>query len=632
MKKPTLRLIIAFLLVVSAILYAGQDARSQGLSNSEYQITIDPASHQKYGLYYPVTYSFQIPSGSSNLTAQYRYSSAGSWVNLTQKTSSDFFNGVNAARFDYANNTGYLSIAFSPNSDTIFLRTIETGGSEIPMSYLGMPHYYDNRHAAVTVTLDDWEAGYDDNFNTTSQALTNQRIHFTVGIITLANGTTPPNWSMIQSWYNAGYLEPAAHTRTHPCSDADYQKHGYAWEIAGSRDDILANLNLANHFVPAFLEPCGVDSTQVRQAAASANYLGVRGWRIPPAQNTFSSWGQDGAYQTVMYSYDDYSWPSGSGGSASLRDQANSSFDAAYTAGGIYHLVDHPWTNQWTTNSYLRQHVSYISNRNDVWYAGFGELYLYHYVQERQKVTVSAVGSSDPTYTPIPTATNTPTPTQVPGNTLWSSSTTPKIPEVQDANPIEIGVKFRANVNGYITGIRFFRSHNNAGPFLGHLWTNSGTLLAEGTVISGATPYGWQTMLFATPVPIAANTVYVASYHTDTGYYSMDQPYFNSGYSNGPLYAFGTNEVTGGDGVYIYGSKAFPNQTYQASNYWVDVIFSQNISTPTPTASHTPIATFTRTSTATATSAPFFLRAPHPLNPLQRPIPPPLVLHPPKPP
>ena len=42
---------------------------------------------------------------------------------------------------------------------------------------------------------------------------------------------------------------------------------------------------------------------------------------------------------------------------------------------------------------------------------------------------------------------------------------------------------------------------------------------------------------------------------------------------NPPLHAL-TNGVSGGNGVYAYGaSSAFPNQTWNAANYWVDVVF-----------------------------------------------------------
>ena len=34
--------------------------------------------------------------------------------------------------------------------------------------------------------------------------------------------------------------------------------------------------------------------------------------------------------------------------------------------------------------------------------------------------------------------------------------------------------------------------------------------------------------------------------------------------------------VSGGNGVYAYGpTSAFPGSTFQSSNYWVDVVFTQ---------------------------------------------------------
>jgi hypothetical protein len=67
---------------------------------------------------------------------------------------------------------------------------------------------------------------------------------------------------------------------------------------------------------------------------------------------------------------------------------------------------------------------------------------------------------------------------------------------------------------------------------------------------------------------------YVASYHTDVGHYSADQAYFNAaGVTNGPLTALQTG-VDGGDGVYAYGLvSAFPSNSYNGTNYWVDVVF-----------------------------------------------------------
>ena len=185
------------------------------------------------------------------------------------------------------------------------------------------------------------------------------------------------------------------------------------------------------------------------------------------------------------------------------------------------------------------------------------------------------------------TPTPTPTPPAVSGYTLWSDTTVSGIASANDPRPIELGVKFRSNVSGYITGLRFYKGGANTGIHIGHLWTSTGTMLAEATFI-GETGVGWQTVTLATPVAITANTVYAASYHTDVGNFALDRSYFNTGYPNGPLYAFANGEVTGGNGVFIYGASAFPNQTYQSSNYWVDVVFSTSIATATPTPAATP--------------------------------------------
>jgi hypothetical protein len=164
---------------------------------------------------------------------------------------------------------------------------------------------------------------------------------------------------------------------------------------------------------------------------------------------------------------------------------------------------------------------------------------------------------------------------------LWTNTTTPQYSTEGDTNPTEVGVKFRSDVAGYITGLRFYKDPSNTGTHYGHLWASDGTLLAEIT-FTGETASGWQSVSLATPVAIAANTAYIASYHTDAGNYSVSRNYFGKGHYNAPLYAYGSREIAGGNGVYRHGpNRSFPDQTNQARNYWVDVIFSTT-STPGP--------------------------------------------------
>ncbi|GJQ35093.1 MAG: hypothetical protein JETCAE01_11030 [Anaerolineaceae bacterium] len=153
---------------------------------------------------------------------------------------------------------------------------------------------------------------------------------------------------------------------------------------------------------------------------------------------------------------------------------------------------------------------------------------------------------------------------------IWNDTFTPT-GSGNDAQPIEVGVKFQAAETGYITGLRFYKDPTNTGTHIGHLWANDGTQLAEATFTS-ETASGWQEVYFSTPIQIQANTTYVASYHSSGGGYSFDDSYFASEFNSAPLRALADGE-DGPNGVYAYGASAFPTQTYQSANYWVDVIF-----------------------------------------------------------
>jgi hypothetical protein len=157
--------------------------------------------------------------------------------------------------------------------------------------------------------------------------------------------------------------------------------------------------------------------------------------------------------------------------------------------------------------------------------------------------------------------------------TIWSNSAAPVVADAGGGGAVELGVKFRSDLSGTITGLRFYKSGNNTGTHVGNLWSSNGTLLATAT-FSGETASGWQQVTFSTPVAITANTVYVASYHTNVSHFSSDQNAFASaGVDNLPLHAL-ANGVSGGNGVYAYGgSSVFPTNSYSATNYWVDVVF-----------------------------------------------------------
>lgn len=186
-------------------------------------------------------------------------------------------------------------------------------------------------------------------------------------------------------------------------------------------------------------------------------------------------------------------------------------------------------------------------------------------------------------------------PTTVPGGVqnIWPSAS-PANADSGDANAVNIGVKFQSSTAGYISGIRFYKGTAlNGGTHVGQLWSSTGSLLAQAT-FAGESSSGWQDVRFNGTVPVKANTTYIASYFAPQGHYSYDGANNPNGLSatisNPPLSALSSGS-SGGNGVYVYGTApGWPTQTYNSTNYWVDVDFTTTYTAPTPAAQATPRA------------------------------------------
>ena len=158
--------------------------------------------------------------------------------------------------------------------------------------------------------------------------------------------------------------------------------------------------------------------------------------------------------------------------------------------------------------------------------------------------------------------------------TIWGpAAAVPAIADTGDGNAVELGVKFRADADGFITGLRYLqerREHRHARrePVDGgrrarrvrHLHQRDGERLAGGDVcVAGRRS--------------APTRGHVASYHTNSGHYSVTGGYFASaGVDTPPLHALAS--TASANGVFQYGASAFPTGSYNATNYWVDVVFN----------------------------------------------------------
>jgi methionine-rich copper-binding protein CopC len=192
-------------------------------------------------------------------------------------------------------------------------------------------------------------------------------------------------------------------------------------------------------------------------------------------------------------------------------------------------------------------------------------------------------------------------------SSLWTSSTQPGTVDVGEGAAVNLGIRFTADTNGFITGLKFYKSAANTGIHSASLWTSSGQLLAT-AVFTNETGSGWQQVIFSSPAGVTAGTTYVASYYAPNGHFSVNRNALSNGFTSGHL------RIQPNGGVFQYGSStAFPTQTYNSSNYWVDVLL--NVARPVDTT--TPSVTSTNPAngaTNVATSATITVSFSEPLN------------------
>ncbi|MFL6114706.1 MAG: DUF4082 domain-containing protein [Catenulispora sp.] len=191
---------------------------------------------------------------------------------------------------------------------------------------------------------------------------------------------------------------------------------------------------------------------------------------------------------------------------------------------------------------------------------------------------------------------------------IFPADAAPITADSGDPYGVVLGLKVRPSVNGWIDGVRFYKSAANTGTHTGALWNSDGTPLATGT-FTAETATGWQTLMFADPVPVKSGTTYVASYYAPNGHYAFDAGYFiNDPAGQAPIIAPAQSPESGGNGVYTYRSaSAFPKDSYNDANYWVDVVFDDSdVPTAAPTVTDTtPDSGATGVSATTAVTATF---------------------------
>ncbi|MEZ0447889.1 DUF4082 domain-containing protein [Cellulomonas sp. ICMP 17802] len=179
-------------------------------------------------------------------------------------------------------------------------------------------------------------------------------------------------------------------------------------------------------------------------------------------------------------------------------------------------------------------------------------------------------------------------------------STLPAVPAVNDPGAVELGLKWTPTTSGFITGVRFYKGTGNTGTHVGSIWSASGTRLASVT-FANESATGWQTATLSGAVAVTAGTSYVVSYSSPAGNYAAEaNAFWYRGRSAPPLQVSG-GFGSSGSGTYG-GIGTFPTQTYQSTQYYVDVVFSTVDTTPLTIGGQSPLAGATSVPVGTAPS------------------------------
>ena len=163
--------------------------------------------------------------------------------------------------------------------------------------------------------------------------------------------------------------------------------------------------------------------------------------------------------------------------------------------------------------------------------------------------------------------------------TIGITVLTTQTPTTPTAATYELGMQFESAVAGQITAIRYYEETGETGTHVGHIWSSAGVQLASVT-FTGETGSGWQTEALTTPLPIAANTVYVVSVNCNSeccySAYAMEEAIVNGPLSSLPA-------ADGGNAVWNTTLGAFPNDSNDVDcNYFRDIVFCPTMcATPT---------------------------------------------------
>jgi len=153
-----------------------------------------------------------------------------------------------------------------------------------------------------------------------------------------------------------------------------------------------------------------------------------------------------------------------------------------------------------------------------------------------------------------------------------------------------VGVRFGVMRSGRVLGVSYWRREANMnGPHVASLWNDSAQQVRRALFPPIDLVEGWNSVMFPEPfeVTVAQPTipptffaaVFTNSYSSSPNFFSSQLTEWNWGNQGNNMFIPAAHipihpSSRSGNGVFSYGNPdAFPDQTFNQSNYFVDVIF-----------------------------------------------------------
>jgi len=367
-----LRLIL-FTLALTMILSASSLLEITKTEANKFEITLDHETHENYGCKYPITYEFNVDNLDSSFFATKSSSVRQTVENITVRNRNEIFNAVDALRLDIENNRIYLSVGFTEYSDYLKIEFPENYN----ITFDKISKYYDNRDAIVTCSFDDAQGWKKDISMQTGRVFQQHKVWISMAFITDGIGQNEAN--QYQEVINDGYIEIAAHSRSHP-SAAPYGEKLVS-EISGNKQDLVDYFNMPDLFrksgkeyVYTWIAPNGYRDDVIDSLLAEEYFLLNR--LYSGSFNGISEWKNDLKFFAPFGMTGEMGNTSWASTATTDTVELKNRFDNAYATEGVYHFMMHPQSIDWNER-YGHQHLEYISGRDDVWYVALGHLYLY---------------------------------------------------------------------------------------------------------------------------------------------------------------------------------------------------------------------------------------------------------------